>query len=123
MVKRIRIILQYSYDENWIGGTYYIQNLILALNKIEDSLKPHLLIAVYKQEDFISLKALTNYPYLELTKLNLKRNIIVRAVDKISRSIFSQPVFGPTRPKFDLFIQIGNMESKRNRRVLYWIPD
>ena len=40
MAKRIKVGIIYSYDENWIGGTYYYQNLIQSLNLLPERRKP-----------------------------------------------------------------------------------
>jgi glycosyltransferase involved in cell wall biosynthesis len=124
MVKRIKILVSYSYDENWIGGTYYIQNLILALNKIEDGLKPQLLIVTNKIEDYDSLRKLTNYPYIKATEFTLKQNLIIRVINKLNRVMFKKNLFKNKVPKFDLFFQTRPIiEFGDNRKVLYWIPD
>ncbi len=39
MAKRKRVGLVYSYNENWVAGSYYILNIIHALNTLEDKLK------------------------------------------------------------------------------------
>ena len=44
MVVKKNITLIYQYNENWIGGTYYIQNIIKALNFLKDADKPELTI-------------------------------------------------------------------------------
>ena len=44
MVKRKRVGLVYSYDENWVAGSYYIMNIIHALNTIGENLKPEIIL-------------------------------------------------------------------------------
>ena len=43
--KRVEIAILYQFTRNWVAGAYYIQNLIVALNTLNDENKP--LINVY----------------------------------------------------------------------------
>lgn len=124
MAKRIRIVIPYAYDESWIGGTYYVQNLILALNQVEDSKKPLLLVATNNQKEFETLVSITGYPYIESVTLNKKQNLPVRIINKICRTIFKQNLFHSPDFKYDLFFQtLQIIRSGNNKKVLYWIPD
>jgi hypothetical protein len=62
-MNREKIALIFSYNEQWIGGTYYITNLISALVNLPDVDKPELIILSNKK-DFKYLCSLVNYPYL-----------------------------------------------------------
>ena len=44
MVKRIKLGLLYSYNDNWIGGTYYILNMIRLFNRLPNYKKPTIYI-------------------------------------------------------------------------------
>ena len=83
MVKRRKVALIYKYREDWIGGTYYIQNLIKALNLIEDEKKPFLLI-ISDEHDFKELQKELEYPYLSNVPFDFRYNIIQRAANKVS---------------------------------------
>lgn len=48
MAERTRIGLIFSYDENWIGGAYYILNIVHALNTVNDIRKPHIVVLATK---------------------------------------------------------------------------
>ena len=56
MVKRLKIGIIYSYDENWIGGTYYLNNLCAALGKIEKEKQPEIVVFTNSKETFLKLK-------------------------------------------------------------------
>ena len=124
MGKRIKIGIIYSYDENWIGGTYYYQNLILSLNLLPVKEKPHLVIVSNSVSSFESIKEL-NYPFITyqlfgqsvsfLDKLTNKiRSKVFRSSSKIKKINFGIDVlFHPSE------IYIPN--SIKNH--LYWIPD
>jgi hypothetical protein len=54
--KRVGII--YSYNEDWIGGAYYIQNLIRSLNYLPKSEQIQLHILAGNKQVFEELKKL-----------------------------------------------------------------
>jgi glycosyltransferase involved in cell wall biosynthesis len=82
MGKRKHIALIFSYDENWIAGTYYILNLGCALNTLPDEQKPEITILASKKKEFDYFTCETKYPYLHFIKKNkfhlqIKKNGIV----------------------------------------------
>ena len=64
MVNRKKIGLTYTYNENWIGGTYYIENLVNAFNSLDDKQKPHIVLLTESYEDHKAALQKFNYPYL-----------------------------------------------------------
>ena len=120
MGKRLKIGINYNYNRNWMGGTYYVENLIHSLNSLEDSLKPELLVVTRSKDHFeriynIGYPYVTNLNYGQLQKginrisrLFIGRNIIHHRKFKILDAIF---------PVFDNQF-IGNLSN-----VIYWIPD
>jgi len=69
MVERKQVALLFSYSEEWIGGTYYILNLILSLKTLDDELMPDITIITDSVQNYDKVVELTTYPYLnyELT--------------------------------------------------------
>lgn len=124
MVKRKRIGLVFSNNENWIGGTYYILNLISAINTIDDSIKPLLVIFYTKNED-IKIIQCTNYPYLEFITLEPKYSLSQRILNKLSTLIFNKKII---EKKHDDIVEIVFPYSfepslKKIKNKLCWIPD
>ena len=60
---RKKLGLVFLYDEQWIGGTYYMLNLVNALNSLTDCDKPEI-IAFSDKDSFERLETETSYPYL-----------------------------------------------------------
>lgn len=94
MVKRYKIGLIYSYNNNWIAGSYYILNLIQALNRLEDFQKPLLVILANTRNEFLSIKN-TGYPYLQFEQINEddlwpSYRVIERVINKISRALIKK---------------------------------
>ena len=67
MGKRIRIGIVYIWNETWLGGKYYLQNLMIALNTLDDDKKPLINLYCFDDETFLDFQESTNYPYLEKT--------------------------------------------------------
>jgi hypothetical protein len=122
MGKRIKIALNYKYDENWIGGTYYIENLIFALNTLKDGEKPQLII-IADESAFHQLKEKTQYPFIKLHRTYDDRNLVLKFLNKISLKYLNSRVFEKTTSVDTIFpysIPISYLKSKKD---IYWIPD
>lgn len=77
MKERTRIGLYYIWNKSWIGGVYYAQNLLKALNFLADEDKPYIDVYCLNDDSYEDLKKNTNYPYLEknLIRLSLLKKI------------------------------------------------
>jgi len=126
MGKRIKLGIIYSYDENWIGGTYYYQNLIRSLKLLSDEKRPHLIIIGNKQ----SFETVANleYPYLSAYLFPSDEKIIyTNLIDRIKNylsSFLTKSKKNNTQPKIDVLFHpteiAGPFPVKKH---LYWIPD
>lgn len=63
MAERKKVALTYAYSENWIAGSYYVINMVRAIDTLPDARKPHLVI-VHSSEDGLGLIRELNYPYI-----------------------------------------------------------
>lgn len=125
MDKRIKIGIIYSYDENWIGGTYYYQNLIQSLNLLADQQKPHLVILSNTASSFDSIKGLA-YPYISYELINKPDTIWQRGVNKIKSKVLKNWVYQQERINFDIDVLFQPSEiniPNTIKKHLYWIPD
>lgn len=140
MVKsRKRIGLIFSYDEGWIAGSYYILNLIQALNTLEDIDKPILRIFSNNEDDFRIIQEI-NYPYISYTNIFHKYNPydytrFEQFVNKITLKLINQPIYDKRPSVTDLDIcfpyiggfSFGNLAyifaKMSHKQRLYWIPD
>ena len=126
MVKRKRIALIFRYDENWIGGSYYILNLIQALNVLDDNLKPELLILA-APEDFARIKSL-KYPYLSYKNIIPSFSLFEKIFDKfcflLTGRKFTKKYIQSS--EIDILFPASNEDLfcmiSQNKR-LFWIPD
>jgi glycosyltransferase involved in cell wall biosynthesis len=124
MAKQIRVGIIYSYNENWIGGTYYIQNLISALNYLPENRKPEIVIFTKTQKEFEELKNSTAYKFLYRTDYLRKLSFLQKAINKISRIISKKNIFSVFQIGIDVvFPAVYENKFNTNQNFLYWIPD
>jgi glycosyltransferase involved in cell wall biosynthesis len=63
-VSRFRIGIIFNFTQSWLGGFYYYQNIIKALNFLENDEKPEIII--FYNKEFLSHLKDIEYPYLQL---------------------------------------------------------
>lgn len=133
MAERKNIAIFFSYNEAWIGGTYYILSLIHALNTLTENKKPKLFIVCANDDEYKIIQK-TNYPFLEkklVSEVNFqgKLTLFDRVINKASKTIFGRYVI---EKKAEL-----NLEQKINAafpcpalntfndvdKSIFWIPD
>jgi len=129
MAKRKRIGLVFSYNENWIAGSYYILNIIHALNTLSDKEKPILVILSENIENFNIVLKETKYPFLEyfifpFPKINY--NLIEKGFNKLSKKIIKKQIIikKPKQPIID-FLYPNYIDSIKvsGLKKVNWIPD
>lgn len=123
MGRRKCIGILYNVNNAWIGGTYYIQNLISSLCLLDDSEKPSIDIYTKEIKDFNELVNITGYPYLVfqgeyrpvwyklkilhlIHRLGLLDRLNIDVYNLRYRDIFLFPVL-----------------SESTRKGLFWMPD
>ena len=127
MNQRKKLGLIFSYNEQWIGGTYYIINLIHSLNYLEDTIKPELVILSNKK-DYDYLLSQINYPFIsyELLDENPQKDIGI-FINKVSMRILSRKLF-VRRMKNNVdgifpFEKNNYFNNIPLEKQIYWIPD
>ena len=92
MRNRKKLGLIFSYNEQWIGGTYYTINLIHALNVLAEDDKPEI-VAFSNEEDFIKLQKETQYPYLKYEPFEqVKVDVLSRLINKTTSKLFKTTI-------------------------------
>lgn len=126
MDQRTKIGLIFSYNPQWIAGTYYVQNLVHALATLPPAEQPHLVVLCEKESDFQYLQDQTSYLYLE-KRLIRPISTFGRAINRISRALFMRNLWLSSTPTDDLssIFPLLNYHTLLSGRVkhLYWIPD
>jgi glycosyltransferase involved in cell wall biosynthesis len=125
MAQRRKIGLVFSSNDNWIGGTYYILNLIHSLNTLEPNKKPTIIIFSDKESDWEVVQK-TDYPYLEFKNLTFKYSILERLLNKLSRTLFGKNFQTKQHPESicdAIFPFNGEEALDKIPQKICWIPD
>lgn len=128
MGRRKRIGIIYEPTTNWIGGTYYVQNLIQSLNSCVDSNKPIIEIYTTSYANFIELKDITGYKYLKYhtTEHTSKCwNLFRRIVKKIlGKKLDTRKKIPGIFDKIDAIYPVVSFDNIRSyEKIIGWIPD
>lgn len=125
MKPRIRIGLNYSYSKNWIGGLLYAQNLVRALNKLDDKYKPY--IDVYCKDELMyeDLNNKTGYPYLNLViiKNNTFMKMLFRTIVGVLFGNIAKANVNLFKilPEDEMIYSLGF--GSQTEKLVYWQPD
>lgn len=125
MVDKKNITLIYEYNENWIGGTYYIQNIIKALNSLDDEAKPILTI-LSKQGTSLDEIVKISYPYISFCSYNTETKLIVSLINGIYRRLFGYLLIKKSlpAPNMENLYPVSDYFDLREKKSYYfWIPD
>ncbi|MFI5150573.1 MAG: glycosyltransferase [Bacteroidia bacterium] len=123
--ERIRVGLIYSFDTRWIAGTYYIVNLVHALNVLPDDEKPHIVILSFGDEGHDLLKVI-QYPYIDFQSLNYLPPLHKRVINKLTRLISDKNIFRTVYSDRELnlifpYFHVTSLSELTHK--IYWIPD
>lgn len=124
MANRKRIGIIFNFNKIWLGGAYYVQNIMKSLDYLEDSEKPEIII-FYKKELSRFVENI-NYPYLKIVPWKfssiytgyflswvLRKNIFV---NKIIKKFDLDGIY----PLYEH--PIKNKDVKKTKLVA-WFPD
>ena len=127
MAQRRRIALIFEVLPDWMGGTYYVLNIINTLNALPDDEKPEIVLLTKNSDDFLFLKERSQYPYLIEKVLFRKPSLFIRGLNKIYRLI-TKKKYNLIIPKFKESVEAIYPVNDINRlssdsKKIYWIPD
>lgn len=124
--KRIKVGLVFTVNENWIGGTYYILNLISALKTLPVETQPSITILSKVQKDFEIAKQ-TNYPFLQFKNpYQYKRNFAEKIIDKVFKITTGKYIIDKRISSKDIDVLFPANNEYVYERVInkvYWFPD
>jgi glycosyltransferase involved in cell wall biosynthesis len=120
--KKVGII--YNFDENWIGGAYYVQNLIRSLNYLPEKEQILLHILTKNQSLFEELQKVTAYPKLKFVQYHPQYNKMERFVNKVSQRLFKKKWI-EKKIKLDWLFPLYGIphDLQHIKELVFWIPD
>lgn len=124
MAERRKVGIIYHYNEGWIGGVYYVQNLIIALSKLPDEKQPNVFAVCAGKEDFSKLQSITAYKHLYYLPSLPKYPLPVRVINRLGRQLLKRNLIDPVRNKVDCYFPVnGGVLKEGKAKNIYWIPD
>ena len=129
MVKKRRtplIGIIFDYNTGWIGGTYYVLNLLNAIASLPANKQPGIIIYGEKEEGFNIVKKeilLRDVSYKEISNLYTNKAIVL--LNKSWRAFSGKNLFykGPSDKKQIIFPNPSNPFFNDIKCPLFWIPD
>jgi glycosyltransferase involved in cell wall biosynthesis len=126
MGKRISLGLIFTVNEGWIGGTYYILNLIQALGTLPDRDQPKILILSYLKTDYEAAQQ-TGYRYLQYhNPYQYKRNWMEALVNKCYKIAFGKNIIDKRlsgKEVSAIFPAVDDEVFNLVPHKIYWMPD
>jgi glycosyltransferase involved in cell wall biosynthesis len=124
MASQKRVGIFYNYNENWIGGAYYIQNLIRSLNCLPKAEQIQLHILAKDRALFQELQKATAYPKLKFIQYQPQFNKIERFVNKVSLKLFRKKLI-LKKIKLDWAFPLYAIpqDLQHIKELVFWIPD
>lgn len=124
MAEKQHIGLVYGYNPNWIGGTYYIENIIQALKILPATRIPKITLFCLDDTSFDRAKDF-EYTFVDRVKIIPKsQHVVVRGINKLARMLFGKEIIVPkyaiTLPSvvYPYFSHLDMVSEMVN-----WIPD
>lgn len=124
---KIRLAIPYAYNEHWIGGTYYIQNLLWALSLVSQDKRPKVILLTGNKQEGLDLEAIFGKQFTirsEDCTLSLKE----RALNRLLKPVLGREPFDKRFEPEEIDIvfpaQKKQVFEKLSRsKLVYWIPD
>ena len=124
MAQKKRIGIIYNFDENWIGGAYYIQNLIRSLNYLPKKEQIELHILTRNKSLFEELQKATAYPKLKFVQYKPQYKKIERFINKVSQKTLKRKLI-VKKIKLDWVFPLYEIphDLQHIKEKTFWIPD
>lgn len=119
-MRRFIVGIPFNYDESWIGGAYYIKNLVSSLNLLTADRQPDVWMIANEQSSFDFIRESSDYPRLHW----IRSSDLKKAEKDIGKRSLWARCFGKKRqlaPAFDLIFPYP-IEGSYDISAA-WIPD
>jgi glycosyltransferase involved in cell wall biosynthesis len=121
MDERKQINLIYQYNDKWIGGTYYMLNIIKALDHLPNDKKPKLVIYHDQQTPLAELQQIA-YPYMEYVNFKNKLKFLFAVINKLAgRALFTIKLPGNEIKNF--YYRSFELNNSNLKNYYCWIAD
>jgi len=123
LATRKKIALTYYYSENWVAGSYYVQNVIRAFKSLPDAERPRLAILYEKEQGLGEVKAI-GYPYIDYVNTSSgNKGLLYRLFRRLSIGLFKKDLLLERRLSGTEYIFEGNEHFPFIPNHYYWVHD
>lgn len=125
MAERKQIALIYDYNAGWIGGTYYILNIVKALKFLPDDEKPQLTI-FHDNETVLNDIENVNYPYISYIGFKYRMSHISQIINTILLIINIKKLIKiklPLKKISNFYYKPFFVDNSNIEKYYCWIPD
>lgn len=128
MATRKKIGLVFTYDDEWIAGSYYILNIIKALREVDDKDKPFITVFYWNEAELSHVKSI-EYPYIQYLNMYIQLGIADRIINKLSRMIIGRDIIQRSYSEEEAEVVYGfqvtsDIASLKNiPKHAIWLPD
>lgn len=123
---RKHIAFIFNYDEGWIGGAYYILNIIQALKSLEENQRPFITVLTSERKDYLIAKKETGYPYIRYKRFPRKIQWWKKSLNSKYRIVTGKNIITDNvcLPEVDfVYPSFHPQLTCNNLKKVYWIPD
>ena len=124
--RQVQIGIIFDYNSGWIGGTYYILNLLNAIASLPTVEQPTIVIYGENNKGYLLVKKEISLKKLSYKKItNVYSNPLIILMNKIWRTFWGSNIFkkGPSNNREIVFPNPMSVYFKNVRHPLFWIPD
>ena len=119
--RRLNLGIFYSYNEDWIGGVYYIENIVKSLKILPLTYQPLITVICESYTDFEKFSQNTGYENLVFQ--TLKRSRFSRLLDTIFSFFSLPPIYTWRIDKFYLFKIHEVLKYVDQKKKIFWMGD
>lgn len=124
MAKGKRVGIIYNFDENWIGGVYYIQNLIRSLNFLPEKEQIQLYILTKDKAIFQELQKATAYPKLKFIQYKPKYSKLEQFINRVTQKLLRKKLYLKKIKLAWVFpLYCVPQDLQHIKELILWIPD
>jgi len=121
LIDRKVLAIPFNYDKRWIGGVYYVRNLISALNLLPNDRKPKIIILSQSDDGYNYLDEETQYPYMDWTIPGLVRGYDIGLSRK--RRYINRFLHWYKNNDFVFYVVFPHPIPSVSDSTICWIPD
>ncbi len=123
-MKRKKVGIIFSNDINWIGGTYYLLNLVSSFLMLDEQDKPEVVVFSWEKTDYDIVKKI-GYPYVSFLNLYIPYTLPERILNKFFPGYCKKHIRKYFNSNVTDVIFPFNFQDKFKKisNKVFWIPD